>query len=48
MVQGAVYVLTAQIETDDGRVFVKTGELVCMEQQEPVHPPPVRRLQAAF
>jgi hypothetical protein len=40
MVAGAVYVLTATATADDGRVFVKTGELVCMVQHEPVHPPP--------
>jgi hypothetical protein len=39
MVAGAIYVLTAQVETDDKRVFVKTGELTCMVAQEPVHPP---------
>ena len=39
MLEGVIYVLTAQIETETGRVFVKQGELVCMEMQEPVHPP---------
>ena len=39
MVDSAVYVLSAQITTDDARVFVKKGELVCLSQQEPVHPP---------
>ena len=39
MLPGCTYVLTAQILTDDKRVFIKHGELVCMVQQEPVSPP---------
>jgi hypothetical protein len=39
MLAGCTYVLMCTVTTADGRVFYKQGELVCMLQQEPVHPP---------
>jgi hypothetical protein len=39
MVDSAIYVLRCQITDTVGRIFVKQGELICLTQQEPVHPP---------
>lgn len=39
MVDQCIYVLTAQVALDDGRILLKSGECVCMTWQEPVLPP---------
>jgi hypothetical protein len=39
MLDTAVYVLTAQVTINDGRILVKSGEISCFTPQEPVVPP---------
>jgi Protein of unknown function (DUF4054) len=39
MVDGVVYVLTAQVTVSDGRILQKSGEVTCLIQREPVIPP---------
>lgn len=39
MIDGVVYVLTASVTLSDGRVLLKSSELTCMTEHEPVMPP---------
>jgi hypothetical protein len=39
MVDSAVYQLTAQVTLNDGRILVKSGEIVCFSEEEPIAPP---------
>lgn len=39
MVDGAVYVLTAQVTLTDGRILIKSAELACLTRGEPIAPP---------
>jgi len=41
MLDGCIYLLSAQVTTSDGRILAKSAELICLTQREPAPPPSV-------